>query len=196
MHKQHQWLSMEDLHRLLFLLLSVSDNVWLAVGVKLHQSLVGPISDELGSSPILVGLLLQSVELRREVINLGTLLLDLGLALLEVCLDDVIVAELVFHLDLCASALAARLQDVYASTLGGYDESKDGVVTLKNIKNGLLTADVDGAAEGLGDLRVELNHEVSLVRELVVALLDCLGDPLPERLPDHRVDYINDPLPR
>ena len=69
------------------------------------------------------------------------------------------------------------------------------MVTLENLKNGALTADVDRAAEGLGDLGVELNHEVSLVRELVVALLDCLGDPLPERLPDHRVDHINDPLP-
>ena len=111
-------------------------------------------------------------------------------------MDDVIVAELIVHVGLCASALAAWLQDVDASTLGGYDKSKDSLVTLLNLKNGVLTADVDRAAEGLGDLRVELNHEVSLVRELVVALLDCRGDPLPERLADDRVDHVDDPLPR
>ena len=109
---------------------------------------------------------------------------------------NVIVAKLIFHVGLCASALASCLQNVDASTLGCYDKSKDGFVTLLNINNESLTADVDRAAEGLGDLRVELNHEVSLVRELSVALLDCLGDPLPERLSDHRVYHINDPLPR
>ena len=69
------------------------------------------------------------------------------------------------------------------------------MVTLLKLKKGVLTADIDRAAEGLGDLRVELNHQVSLVRKLFVSLLDRLGDPLPERLPDHRVDHIDDPLP-
>ena len=119
MQAKEHWLSTEDLHRLLGLIFSVADDVWPATRIKLHQSLVGPVSDELCSSSVLVGLFLQSVELRFEVFNLSFLLLNLGLAFLQVCLDDVVESELIVHVGLGASALAARLQDVNASTLGG-----------------------------------------------------------------------------
>ena len=55
--KDH-WLSLEYLHRLLILILSIADDVWLAAGINLNQSLISPISDELGSSSIFIGLFL------------------------------------------------------------------------------------------------------------------------------------------
>ena len=60
----------------------------------------------------------------------------------------------------------------------------------------ILTADIDGAAKSCSYLRVELDHEVALLRDLLVAILDLLGDPRTELVANDGVDQVDDPLPR
>ena len=59
-----------------------------------------------------------------------------------------------------------------------------------------LTADIHGVAEGSGNLRIELDHEVVLLGEVHVAASDHIGDPKSELLSDEGVDHVDDPLPR
>ena len=65
-----------------------------------------------------------------------------------------------------------------------------------NLLRNELTADVERVAEGRGNLRVELNHEILLRRKLIVTILDLLGDPASQVIAHDRVDYVDDPLPR
>ena len=65
-----------------------------------------------------------------------------------------------------------------------------------NLMRNELTADVERVAEGRGNLRVELNHEILLRRKLIVTILDLLGDPASQVIAHDRVDYVDDPLPR
>ena len=65
----------------------------------------------------------------------------------------------------------------------------------KQVKLRVLTADVDRALEGLGDLWVELNHQVAIFSYRVVALLDALRNPRLKRLLHDGVDDIHDELP-
>ena len=59
-----------------------------------------------------------------------------------------------------------------------------------------LTADIDGVAEGSGNLRIELDHEVVLLGKVHVAASDHIGDPKSEVLTNEGVDNVDDPLPR
>ena len=58
-----------------------------------------------------------------------------------------------------------------------------------------LTADVDGVAEGVGDFGVELDHQIVLFGDVIVAVLDEHGDPFSEGFADDGVHHVDDPLP-
>ena len=60
----------------------------------------------------------------------------------------------------------------------------------------VLTADVQRTVEGSGYLRIQLDHEVALLGDVIVPLPDELGDPYPERISDERVDNVDQPLAR
>ena len=58
-----------------------------------------------------------------------------------------------------------------------------------------LTADVGRVGKGCGNLWIEVDHKVTLLRKLLVAVFDLLRDPLSEVVAEQRIDHINDPLP-
>jgi len=57
-----------------------------------------------------------------------------------------------------------------------------------------LTADVDGRVESLGNLRVHLDVELLLGRELFVAVFDLRPDPASEGLAEDGVGDVDEPL--
>ena len=59
-----------------------------------------------------------------------------------------------------------------------------------------LTADVGRVGKRCGNLWIEVDHKVTLLRKLLVAVFDLLRDPLSEVVAEQRIDHINDPLPR
>ena len=65
----------------------------------------------------------------------------------------------------------------------------------RQVKLKVLTADINGALEGLGDRWVELNHQVAVLSYRVVARLDALRDPRLERSLHDGVDDVYDELP-
>ena len=62
--------------------------------------------------------------------------------------------------------------------------------------NHVLTADVRRVPECGSDIRVQIDHEVTLLSQLFITVFDLLRDPLPEAVAAEGVDDIDDPLPR
>lgn len=58
-----------------------------------------------------------------------------------------------------------------------------------------LTTDVVRATKGGGDFGIELNHEIVLFSEVIVAVLDLIGNPLSEVVSNNRIYHVDDPLP-
>ena len=60
----------------------------------------------------------------------------------------------------------------------------------------ILTADVSRVAKCGGNVRIKVDHEITLFGKPVVAVFDLLRDPLPEVVTAEGIDDIDDPLPR
>ena len=58
----------------------------------------------------------------------------------------------------------------------------------------ILTANVDGAAECCSNLWVEFNHEITFIRNLIIAFLALSRYPFAELITNERVDHVDDPL--
>ena len=58
----------------------------------------------------------------------------------------------------------------------------------------ILTANRRAPGEGLRDLGIEIYHDLSIYRELVISLLDLLPYPLLESIADERENEVNQPL--
>ena len=59
-----------------------------------------------------------------------------------------------------------------------------------------LTADIGRATKCCCNLWVKVYHEVTLLSNLVIAILNLLRDPLSEVVTTQGVDHVNDPLSR
>ena len=59
-----------------------------------------------------------------------------------------------------------------------------------------LTADIDRLLECLGNRWIQLNYEILLESELVIAFLDLAGHPPPERIAQQRVNHVDNELTR
>ena len=65
-----------------------------------------------------------------------------------------------------------------------------------SLKINQLTADIERASESCSDFWVKFDHEILIFSELIIAILNFLGHPLPEVVTYDRVDDIDKPLPR
>ena len=59
----------------------------------------------------------------------------------------------------------------------------------------ILTADVSRVAKCGGNVRIKVDHEITLFGKPIVAVFDLLRDPLPEVVTAEGIDDIDDPLP-
>ena len=102
---------------------------------------------------------------------------------------------LLAHFSLSPSSLATRLEDVDTTALGCYIERKWVSINLNDTTNNkLLTTDVERAAKSCSNFRIKFNHQLLLLCKLFIANFDLLRDPLPQVIPNDRVDHVNDPL--
>ena len=61
--------------------------------------------------------------------------------------------------------------------------------------NHVLTADIRRVAERGSNIRVEIDHEITLLGQPFITVFHLLRDPLPEAVAAEGVDDIDDPLP-
>ena len=60
----------------------------------------------------------------------------------------------------------------------------------------VLTADVSRVAKGSSNLWIQVDHEVTLLCKLIIAIFHLLRDPFSEVVTTERIDHVYDPLPR
>ena len=68
---------------------------------------------------------------------------------------------------------------------------------LTSIENEeVLTTDVSRIAKCCSNLWIQVNHEVTLLCKLIIAIFHLLRDPLSKVVTTQRIDHVYDPLPR
>ena len=60
----------------------------------------------------------------------------------------------------------------------------------------VLTADVSRVAKCSSNLWIQLDHEVTLLCKLIIAIFHLLRYPLSKVVATQRIDHVYDPLPR
>ena len=60
----------------------------------------------------------------------------------------------------------------------------------------ILTADIGRLLECLGNRWIQLDYEILLESDIIIALLDLAGDPAPERITQQRVNHVDNELTR
>ena len=106
-------------HLLNLHLTSVADDVRYAVAVELDGALLGPLSDEVGSSLVILGLLFHLFKLPLDDLDVLGHLLDLLFVHVLIYLTSLLGVELLAHVSLGAAPLASWLEDMNTSALGG-----------------------------------------------------------------------------
>ena len=60
----------------------------------------------------------------------------------------------------------------------------------------VLTADISRVAKCSSNLWIQVDHEVTLLSKLIIAIFHLLRDPLSKVVTTQRIDHVYDPLPR
>ena len=99
-------------------LIGVADDVRYAVTVELDSALLGPLSDEVGGSLVILGLLFHFFKLPLDDLDVLGHLLDLLLVDIHIHVTGLLGIELLRHVGLGAPSLAAWLKNVDSTALG------------------------------------------------------------------------------
>ena len=105
-------------HGLLLLFFLIANDVWPAILVYSNCSTLNPHAQDVSSTLVLACLLTDGVQLLLEVRNAHCLLFDFHLVLAMDNFHELLCFVLLAHFSLSPSSLAARFEDVDATTLG------------------------------------------------------------------------------
>ena len=113
-------ISLINKHILLFLVLSIANDIWLAIRIGLYKSLFDPVIDERGGSLVSLCSLIHLLQLSLKNLNMLILISYLGCISFAICLNDIFELKLCLHINLSSSPSTSRLKNMNTSSLGSF----------------------------------------------------------------------------